>query len=340
MSNTKEVVLTGEAAAAMTGGKRRGRTRKQRGGDNSGGLMQLAAQSTTGLSVPKGDNGATVMSMVQDAMKQLGPDAIQRGGDNSGALMQLTASQPRNGMRGGDNSGALMQLTASQPRGGQRGGDNSGGLLQLAAQSINMGGPLNSQNLQNQFRAQVATVLNNPNNFGPDRIQQLGGKKQKGGDLTSGVIQLRSSEAPTMPGAPAPTGVIDGVKPEQPAPVGGARLVLAPPKRKTRIALKAKKMRGGSESVQDAGEADIAASKPLFGGAHHTRKARKIQMRVRGVTSRLAKAKKARKTAMNAPISDVRSRLEKAGVIKRGSKAPEPMLRNMYADLLITKKGL
>jgi hypothetical protein len=339
MSSEKVIPLTGEAAAALTGGKRRARTRKQRGGDNSGGLMQLAAQSTTGLSVPKGDNGATVMSMVQDAMKQLGPDAIQRGGDNSGALMQLSASQPRNGMRGGDNSGALMQLGASQPRGGQRGGDNSGGLMQLAAQSINMGGPMNTQQFANQFRAQVASVLNNPNNFGPERIQQLGGKKQKGGDLTSGVIQLRSSEAPTMPGAPAPVGVIDGVKPEQPAPVGGARLVLAPPKRKTRIALKAKKMRGGSESaVQDAGEADIAPSKPLFGGA--TRKARKIQMRVRGVTSRLAKAKKAKKTAMNAPIGEVRIRLEKAGVIKRGSKAPEPMLRNMYADLLITKKGL
>jgi hypothetical protein len=28
------------------------------------------------------------------------------------------------------------------------------------------------------------------------------------------------------------------------------------------------------------------------------------------------------------------------GVIKKGSKAPDSMLRTMYADLLITKKGL
>jgi hypothetical protein len=75
-------------------------------------------------------------------------------------------------------------------------------------------------------------------------------------------------------------------------------------------------------------------------GGSHTRKARKIHIRVKGVTSRLAKAKKAKKQAMAAPIGEVRSRLEKAGIIKKGSKAPESMMRTMYADLLITKKGL
>jgi hypothetical protein len=55
---------------------------------------------------------------------------------------------------------------------------------------------------------------------------------------------------------------------------------------------------------------------------------------------RLAKAKKAKRTAMAAPIGEVRSHLEAAKVIKKGSKAPESMMRTMYADLLITKKGL
>jgi len=63
-------------------------------------------------------------------------------------------------------------------------------------------------------------------------------------------------------------------------------------------------------------------------------------LRVKGVTARIAKAKKAKRTAMTAPISEVRAKLEAAKVIKKGSKAPEAMLRTMYADLLITKKGL
>jgi hypothetical protein len=75
-------------------------------------------------------------------------------------------------------------------------------------------------------------------------------------------------------------------------------------------------------------------------GGSHTRKARKIHLRVKGVTSRLAKAKKAKRQAMAASIGEVKTRLEKAGIIKKDSKAPESMLRTMYADLLITKKGL
>jgi hypothetical protein len=320
MSDVKEVKVSGGALKKPR--ERRTRKNRQEGGDNAGALMQLVASRT------------------------------MKGGDNSGALMQLVADRP---MRGGDNSGALMQLVAQKtpsvdsqsygqqytaqvkdilaanfgPNKIQQGGDNTGGLLQVASVP-QMGGPMNTQQFQDAFRQQVAGILEN--NFGPDKSQQFGGRKHKGGDGIAGTISLSASRAPTLPGAPPPTPIVSGISPEQPAPVGGARVVLAPPKRKTRIALKAKKYRGGSDST--------ASDKvlPMLGGA--TRKARKIHLRVKGVTSRLAKAKKARKTAMNASIGEVRSRLESAGVIKKGSKAPEGMLRNMYADLLITKKGL
>jgi hypothetical protein len=49
---------------------------------------------------------------------------------------------------------------------------------------------------------------------------------------------------------------------------------------------------------------------------------------------------KAKKMADDAPVSVIKERLEKAGIVKKGSKAPEKMLRTMYTDLLITKKGL
>ena len=343
MSDVKEVTLTGEALKKPRSGRRNTRKNRQDGGDMTGALTQLTAART----MRGGD--------MTGALQQLVAGRTMKGGDNSGALMQLATTRV---MRGGDNSGALMQVVAqktqpinSQPYGQQytaqvkdvldanfgpnkiqQGGDNTGGLLQVASVP-QMGGPMNTQQFQTEFRNQVAGILEG--NFGPDKSQQFGGKKHRGGDGIAGTISLSASRAPTLPGAPPPTPVISGISPEQPAPVGGARVVLSPPKRRTRIALKAKRQRGGSDASILLQKLDQI---PQLGGG--TRKARKIHLRVKGVTTRLAKAKKARKTAMNASISDVRSRLESAGVIKKGSKAPEGMLRNMYADLLITKKGL
>lgn len=213
----------------------------------------------------------------------------------------------------------------------QQGGDNSGALLQLKGQSVEDVVAPQTQQLAASYAGAAGQLLQNT--FGPDKIQQFGGKKkQQGGDGTAGTIQKAANYAPTTPGAPPPQATVSGISPSQPAPVGGGRVILAPPKRKTRIALKAKKLKGGSDSAGDL------PPNPNLGGG--TRKARKIHLRVKGVTSRLAKAKKAKKVAMAAPLAQVKSKLESAGIIKKGSKAPESMLRTMYADLLITKKGL
>lgn len=192
----------------------------------------------------------------------------------------------------------------------QNGGNSSGAPIQEAMQDTR------AESTASQYSSQVGKVLTN--SFGPSKIQQFGGN-------TGATVNLSSTRAASDPGT-TPTPIVSGVAPSQPAPVGGG-LVLSPPKRKTRISLKAKK--GGSTANNIP---------PMPGGA--TRKARKIHLRVKGVTSRLIKAKKAKKDAMSAPISQVRSKLEAAGVIKKSSKAPEAMMRTMYADLLITKKGL
>jgi len=266
----------------------------------------------------------------------------QNGGVMSGALLQLSAQSTHSPVDPSVQAKAMNaahQAAEALAKFGpdkiqQNGGDNSGALLQVASVP-NMGGPMNTQAFANTFRGQVGQILEN--NFGPDKSQQFGGKKLRGGDGIAGTIQLSSSRAPTLPGSPEPVPVISGVNPSQPSPIGGSRsttkLVLAPPKRKMRITLKSKKHKGGSDSSMQGKN----NTPPMPGG---TRKARKIHLRVKGVTMRLAKAKKAKKQAMSAPISDVKSRLESAGIIKKGSKAPESMLRNMYADLLITKKGL
>lgn len=258
----------------------------------------------------------------------------QDGGDNTGALMQLSADRAPSvqGVNGGQSFVTGIQKILGDTLGPtsralQSGGDNTGGLLQIALNPQQTPGPMNTQNFQSAFRSQVHDVLQK---FGPDSAAlQSGGKKQKGGDGIAGTIQLRANQAPTIPGnVPVPT--ISGESPEVPAPVGGARVILNAPKRKTRIALKEKKSQKGG----------TCGTISCMAGGSHTRKARKIHLRVKGVTSRLAKAKKAKKQAMAAPIGEVKTRLEKAGIIKKGSKAPESMLRTMYADLLITKKGL
>jgi len=195
----------------------------------------------------------------------------------------------------------------------------SGGGLADSAGDSSVADPA-VQATASRFASNVGSALSN---LGPNKIQQFGGNS------TGAIVNLASTRISTNVSAPAPVPHVSGVSPSQPAPISGGKLVLSPPKRQTRISLKAKK--GGSTALSN--------TPPIAGGAH-TRKARKIHLRVKGVTARLHKAKKAKKQAMMAPISEIKSKLEASGIIKKSSKAPDAMLRTMYADLLITKKGL
>lgn len=203
----------------------------------------------------------------------------------------------------------------------QSGGEQAATLNQVSGQGlatkyVDPG----AEAIASKYSSQVSNVLQS--NFGPDKAQQFGGRKQSGGN-TGAIVSLSSTRS--VPGdTQAVNPVVSGISPSGPAAVGGA-LTLAP-KRKNRISLRAKK--GGSMAIPQI---------PLIGG---TRKARKIHLGTKGVTARLLRAKKAKKQAMSANISHVKTKLEDAKIIKKGSKAPEEMLRTMYADLLITKKGL
>lgn len=204
------------------------------------------------------------------------------------------------------------------------GGDNSGALMQLAGQNAAAGYTApETQNLASQYASATATAMS-----------QLGPGKQWGGDSTGATVNLSSTRStPSAPGS-VPEPVVSGIAVSQPAPVqGGSRLVLTAPKRKSRIALRGKKLKGGSD-------VSLPVISSIGGAKGITKKSRKIHLRVKGVTARLNKAKKAKKTADATPLSTLKLRLEKAGIIKKGSKAPESMLRTMYTDLLITKKGL
>ncbi len=61
-------------------------------------------------------------------------------------------------------------------------------------------------------------------------------------------------------------------------------------------------------------------------------RARKIQVGVRALKKNVTRAKRISKTAKALPLDTIRAELVKAGIIKESSKAPEGVLRAMYAD--------
>jgi hypothetical protein len=138
--------------------------------------------------------------------------------------------------------------------------------------------------------------------------------KQQGGDSTGATVNLSSTRAP---GAGDVKPMLSGVSPSGPAPALIGGVLLKPYNKNTKVSLKAPKK-----------------------GLSVTHKARKIRLGVKGMKTRLNRAKKAHAHAQNMSLAMVKQRLVKAGVIKASSKAPESMLRGMYADLLVTKKGL
>jgi hypothetical protein len=73
----------------------------------------------------------------------------------------------------------------------------------------------------------------------------------------------------------------------------------------------------------------------------HTRKnkvARKVRVSMVSLSRKIGKAKDIRAKASGDKIDEIKKSLQKAGLIKAESKAPETMLRQMYADFMMLKK--
>ena len=68
-----------------------------------------------------------------------------------------------------------------------------------------------------------------------------------------------------------------------------------------------------------------------------TRKARRIKLNVSNLTHRFTRAKKVKDDTEKKSMESVREYLIQRGVIQAKSKAPEKMLRSMYADFMLLK---
>ena len=68
-----------------------------------------------------------------------------------------------------------------------------------------------------------------------------------------------------------------------------------------------------------------------------TRKARRIKLNLSNLTHRFTRAKKVKDDTEKKSMDTVRDYLVQKGVIQAKSKAPEKMLRSMYADFMLLK---
>jgi hypothetical protein len=151
--------------------------------------------------------------------------------------------------------------------------------------------------------------------------------KEGGGSTSPGTMsQLSSTHAPTVPG-PAPVG-IDSSLTQKGAPVQSAgsnpvKVILAAAKKKSKVVL-------------------AAASKVLVplthGKTKKSKPARKVRVSMAGLSRKINRAKTIRQKATGDSIEDIKTELQKAGLIKNESKAPDTMLRQMYADFMMLKK--
>ena len=133
-------------------------------------------------------------------------------------------------------------------------------------------------------------------------------RKQSGGaDIPAVLTAPAPMPAPVSAPAPAPITSIPPLRNNIPPTMlgGKAKVILEPPKKTA---------------------AKLVASKSK------TRKSRKIRVSLSGLGKRITRHKKIQKDARVSSIEEIKKTLVAAKLIKPESKAPETMLRQIYAD--------
>jgi hypothetical protein len=83
---------------------------------------------------------------------------------------------------------------------------------------------------------------------------------------------------------------------------------------------------------------DVILAPKALPPAKKTRRAhRSIKVSMAGLSRRMTRAKTIRKDASSLGLPEIKAALQKAGLIKAESKAPETILRQMYADYMMLK---
>jgi hypothetical protein len=82
----------------------------------------------------------------------------------------------------------------------------------------------------------------------------------------------------------------------------------------------------------------LAAPKAAAAPTQRKKTAKKIKVSLKGLGAANRRAKTIRKRATVHSLEEIKKELVAAALIKADSKAPEPILRQMYADFMTLKK--
>lgn len=178
-------------------------------------------------------------------------------------------------------------------------------------------------------------------------VTKLSGGAQAASPGTA--VQLAASRAPPVD-VPGPVVGVDSAATQKGAPLtitpetkgGGSteshtpvKVVLAAAKKKKPGVILAAHGNGAAKPITAA-----AVANPSKGGATRkagVHKARKIKVSMKTLRKKIHRAKTIRKSAEGTSIEQIKKELQKAGIIKAESKAPEGILRQMYADFMTLK---
>lgn len=183
----------------------------------------------------------------------------------------------------------------------------------------------------------------------PKKKFELPSVTKTGGAVSPGTMtQLASTRVPSIEKNMEPVGVNSGMT-QKGAPLPGAApqsASTAAPQAASTAPLIQKAGASSNPVKVVLGEIKKSSKVVLAAGkgskpATHTRKnkvARKVRVSMVALSRKIGKAKDIRSKASGDKIEDVKKALQKAGLIKAESKAPETMLRQMYADFMMLKK--
>ena len=203
---------------------------------------------------------------------------------------------------------------------------------------------------------QIQLVASGPQEGGtrkrpkPKKKFELPSVTKSGGAVSPGTMtQLASTRVPSIEKHMEPVGVNSGMTQKGAPLLSTASLPASQsaPQSAPQSASLIQKAGASSNPVKVVlGEIKKSSKVVLAAGkgskpATHTRKnkvARKVRVSMVALSRKIGKAKDIRTKASGDKIEDVKKALQKAGLIKAESKAPETMLRQMYADFMMLKK--
>lgn len=183
--------------------------------------------------------------------------------------------------------------------------------------------------------------------------------KQQGGTSPGTIVQIQANKAPDAPAAPFEAKASNSsalakvatnsssASTSTPAPTIAPQVAAATSATKEQVGGKDKKavkviLAGGKKKgtkviLSPTKVKKLPGSTTATDKAKTRKVAKKIRMSLHGLGKRVTRANHIRKEATKQPIADVKKTLVSAKLIKPDSKAPEDILRKMYADYMMLK---